>query len=147
MKPSAPVMYLRVIGLSPTATLPSNPSLTGTSSAVPFSLGSQTPHVVSSYLSLLAPLETTSQTDVSLSRYLATVKRERHAACWGLAAARAEHFKMKDKNNKLRSLFDAIRDAFQMLCPSLTGLMSQFDSVLSQMPPTDVLDDEASGFL
>lgn len=85
----------------------------GVSSALLLSLKLQTPLVVSSHLRLLALLETTIPTGVSLSRKVTTVKRQRDATRRDLAAATSELRKMEDDKDELRSSFIALRDAIR----------------------------------
>lgn len=121
---SAPLVAPCVVGLPFTSTPSSNAGPTGGSAAVLLPLGSQTSRAVPSHSPPLAFLETTALISASPSRKLATVERQRHAACRDLAAATVELHKMKDENDEQRSSLAARRDAFQMLRPPLESFMS-----------------------
>lgn len=82
-------------------------------------------------------------TSVSLSRQLVMVNRQPDATRLDLTTVTANIQKVKDENDKLCSSLAALRVAFQTSHPSLLGLRSQFDSVFSQQPLTDDVDDEA----
>lgn len=90
------------------------------------------------------PLETTDTSGVSLTRQMATVKRQQDVACRDLAPNSTELHKVKDENDELCSSLAAYCDALQMSRPSLTGLMSQYESVFRQLLPTDDVDVERS---
>lgn len=79
---SALVVAPRAIGLQSILAFPSDPNPMDASPAVPFSLGSQVLRVVPPQLLLLAPPEAMATTGVSLSRQLATFKRQNDAARW-----------------------------------------------------------------